>query len=133
MASTPFNKLAAKYFGPFPIEAKVGAIVYRLLLADALLHHTFDISQLKRCLEVSHVINHPTVLHLSRIVLYLKFFLIEHWLRGEIKLYVKFLSSRLALKLLRPPRNIFLICNTNFPRFTLEDKSAFLQGYCCKI
>ncbi|XP_075084783.1 uncharacterized protein LOC142168030 [Nicotiana tabacum] len=65
MANRPFNNLAAKYFGPYPIEAKVGAIAYRLLLpADALLHHTFYASQLKRCLEVPHVINHPPILHM---------------------------------------------------------------------
>ncbi|KAH0670721.1 hypothetical protein KY289_025214 [Solanum tuberosum] len=41
----PFIKLAAKYFGPYPIAAKVGVVTYKLLLpTDVLIHHTFHIS-----------------------------------------------------------------------------------------
>ncbi|XP_070011785.1 uncharacterized protein [Nicotiana sylvestris] len=66
VASRLFNKLAAKYFGPFPITAKVGAVAYRLLLpTDVLIHPTFHMSQLKKCHEVPATISHPHVLHLS--------------------------------------------------------------------
>ncbi|KAH0730001.1 hypothetical protein KY289_001189 [Solanum tuberosum] len=44
VAVRPFNKLAAKYFSPYPIAPKVG---------------------LKKCHEVPYVINHPPVFHLS--------------------------------------------------------------------
>lgn len=62
----PFNKLVAKYFGPYPIAAKVGVVAYKLLLpTDVLIHHTFHVSQLKKCHEVLYVINYPPVFHLS--------------------------------------------------------------------
>ncbi|XP_070007675.1 uncharacterized protein [Nicotiana sylvestris] len=66
IASRPFNKLAAKYFGPYPITVKVGVVAYWLLLpAYVLIHPTFHLSQLKKCHEVPATISHPRVLHLS--------------------------------------------------------------------
>lgn len=48
VATRPFNKLAAKYFGPYPIASKVSAVAYTLLLpANVLIHPTFHVSQLK--------------------------------------------------------------------------------------
>lgn len=66
VASRPFNKLAAKYYGPYVVEAKIGVVAYRLLLpSDVLIHPTFHVSQLKRCHAVPNSISHPPVLHLS--------------------------------------------------------------------
>lgn len=66
VATRPFNKLAAKYYGPYPIDAKVGVVAYKLLLPpDVLTHHTFHVSQLKMCHEVPVVINHPPVFHFT--------------------------------------------------------------------
>ncbi|XP_070043267.1 uncharacterized protein [Nicotiana tomentosiformis] len=45
VATRPFNKLAAKYFGPYLIVEKIGAVAYRLLLpVDVLIHPTFHVS-----------------------------------------------------------------------------------------
>lgn len=67
VASRTFNKLAAKYYGPYVVEAKIRAVAYRLLLpSDVLIHPTFHVSQLKRCHVVPSSISHPPVLHLSR-------------------------------------------------------------------
>lgn len=66
VAIRPFNKLAAKFYGPYPIDAKIGAIAYGLLLpADVLIYPIFHVSQLKRCMEVPTIIAYPPVFHLS--------------------------------------------------------------------
>ncbi|KAI5436155.1 hypothetical protein KIW84_022565 [Lathyrus oleraceus] len=46
------QKLAPRYFGPYPILARVGAVSYRLKLPEsARIHSVFHVSQLKKCLE----------------------------------------------------------------------------------
>ncbi|XP_060202915.1 uncharacterized protein LOC132631349 [Lycium barbarum] len=66
VAERPFNKLAAKYYGPCPIDAKVGVVAYKLLLpADVMIHPTFHVSQLNKCREVPTIINYLPVFHLS--------------------------------------------------------------------
>lgn len=52
VAVRPFNKLAVKYFGPYPTVAKIGVVAYRLMPADVLIHPTFRVSQLKKCHEL---------------------------------------------------------------------------------
>jgi hypothetical protein len=52
MATRSHQKLAFKFFGPYTIAAKVGAIAYKLnLLASSLVHRVFHASQLKRCVS----------------------------------------------------------------------------------
>lgn len=46
----PTTKLSKRFFGPFQISEKIGAVAYRLTLPDhAQLHDVFHVSKLKRC------------------------------------------------------------------------------------
>lgn len=51
-------KLHSKYYGPFRVLQKIGAVSYKLLLPDdCKLHHTFHVSQLKKHLGPAAVPN----------------------------------------------------------------------------
>ncbi|KAF3652749.1 hypothetical protein FXO37_17355 [Capsicum annuum] len=66
VSTKPFNKLAAKYYGPYLIEARVGDVAYKLMLpSEVLIHPTFHVSQLKKYHEVPVNITHPPVIDLS--------------------------------------------------------------------
>lgn len=66
VAARPFNKFAAKYYGPYMVEDKIGVVAYKLLMpSDVLIHHTFHVSQLKRWHALPLSFTHPLVIHLS--------------------------------------------------------------------
>lgn len=65
MANKPFNKLEAKYIGPYPIDAKVGVVAYKLLLSvDVVIHSIVHVSYLRKGHKMHSVINHPPILKL---------------------------------------------------------------------
>ncbi|XP_074326479.1 uncharacterized protein LOC141664426 [Apium graveolens] len=65
LAKRPYEKLAARFYGPFKVTKRVGMVAYELGLPESnKLHPIFHISQLKRSIGVT-LVSPPIPPHLS--------------------------------------------------------------------
>lgn len=58
------RKLTPRYIGPFPIEARIGKVAYKVQLPEKLqaMHNVFHISMLKKYIpDLSHQLEEPPV------------------------------------------------------------------------
>ena len=59
LTTGPVSKLSPKYFGPFPIVAKVGSVAYKLQLWEGTqIHPVFHVSLLKKAVRGQQVSPH---------------------------------------------------------------------------
>lgn len=125
------EKLAARFYGPFRIAAKVGKVAYRLELPEtAKIHPVFHISQLKR--SVGNATSHGSIPPQLTADL-------ELMVEPEALLEVRQVKVGSATKLegLIKWKNLpafeatwedVATVNLQFPTFHLEDKVAFWEG-----
>ena len=58
VAHRPNQKLSFRYYGPFPIEAKVGSVAYKLRLpSSSQIHPVIHVSQLKKAVNANTVVS----------------------------------------------------------------------------
>ncbi|MCH80266.1 transposon Tf2-1 polyprotein [Trifolium medium] len=123
-------KLAAKYFGPYPIVEKIGAVAYRLKLPEgSRVHPVFHVSLLKKAVgnyhndeelpelmeEQSEVFEPETVLATRRV---------KH-LNEDVKQVLIHWKGRTADEATWEDE---LMIRSQFPKFILEDKDNIIGG-----
>ncbi|XP_026459596.1 uncharacterized protein LOC113360285 [Papaver somniferum] len=123
-------KLSAKYYGPFKVLQRIGAVAYKLqLLSHSRIHLVFHVSQLKQHIGVKYTPS-PTLpvvdLHSEIIMLPEQVLKIRTVLRGNKMVHqmlIQWTNSSADDATWEDISNI----RSHYPRFAFEDKDNF-QG-----
>ncbi|MCH85656.1 hypothetical protein A2U01_0006505, partial [Trifolium medium] len=123
-------KLAARYFGPYPIIARVGAVAYKLKLpAGSRVHPTFHVSLLKRAVGTYHEEEelpelegeHGTLIEPEEI-------LARRSVQVQNELVDQVLIHWKGQKIEEATWEDTIMIRSQFPDFCLEDKTVFSGG-----
>lgn len=126
----PYHKLTSKYFGPYPIIERVGAIAYKLLLPlEVQIHSTLHISQLKLSYDLPTEIVHPPILNLASPLCPLpEVVLGRRLIKKGNKVVAQCLVKWKDLDVSQATWELASDLRTRFPTFTLEDKGFVHWG-----
>lgn len=131
LAKRPFEKLAARFYGPFQIIQKVGKVAYKLQLPlECKLHPVFHISQLKAAVgsNISPV-NIPTQLTTDlELVVEPEELRRVRTVRRNGEAATEVLVKWKGLSEFEATWEDANMINLRFPDFHLEDKVSFLGG-----
>ncbi|XP_070015252.1 uncharacterized protein [Nicotiana sylvestris] len=131
LSISPYHKLTSKYFGPYPIIERVGAVAYKLLLPlEVQIHPTFHISQLKFCYELPTEIVHPPFLNLASPLCcpQPEAVLSKRLIKKGNKAVAQRLVKWMDLHASQATWELASDLRTRFPTFTLEDNGVVHRG-----
>ena len=134
LARRPFDKLAARYYGPFRITQKIGQVAYRLQLPDsATIHPVFHVSQLKRTVmntPVSPSIPPQLTPELELVVEPEDVLEVRHVKVGNSSRQEALIKWKTLPDFEATWEDVVTLANV-FPSFHLEDKVTFWGGEYC--
>ena len=84
------QKLASQFFGPYPVEQRIGKVAYKLHLPEGVrIHPVFHVSLLKKYVgtEPRVTTNLPTIIEEGAVVLEPKRIINTHWVKKKREIY----------------------------------------------
>lgn len=121
-----FNKLSAKFYGPYQILEKIGTVAYKLSLpAHVAIHPTIHVSQLKLCHQLPDTTHHPPIIDIASP------FCVEpqsiegrRMIKKGNKAVVQVLIQWKGMSKEQATWEDFMAMKIRFPEFFLEDKGV---------